>query len=440
MKLLVTAFYRDSARYFVSLAKHIKATKNIEITLHAISIYPCAQKYFEDNGIKSIYAPTIAKNIENQELKFNEGIINDLVSFHSKTFKYFGENRDAQLSNLAKSYITFINNYFKNEKFDRVIVFGSSRLIPKTVEYVAKNYKVPVLYFEQAPFGRTIFSTIGVGSNIITSSMENKVHEKKESFNIDSKRSSKIHYWKHEKKTIGIRFNQLKTLLLSFQPKIISNYLPPDLYTGPFHLLLKRIFAKIKLKYFTDKKHLNSRLPIITLFLQSPVDAQFFEESPIYDDFLELVGDVMLACPDEYQLVIREHPEHLGCYDKKLYQLIHENPKVKLDNSVSFEYLLNNSELVVVNNSTVGFQALSLGKKVLVLGNSYYSKKGITYDLIERTRLPELVRFALQDYLNQNQARNFVEMVLNEVFYKGHFQDKDLEFEEKMIAILINGR
>ena len=439
MRILVTAFYRDSARYFAELANHIEQTRNIDITLEAVSIYPCAQKFFDDNGIKSTYAPAIPRAEPMRTLTLDEDLTKELISFHSKTYRYFGQDRDEDLADVARNYISFLDEFFREGHFDRAIVFGSSRLLPKAVEHIAQKHHVPVLYFEQAPFGRTILNLSGVGSKMALSPPRRHEGSNDASVSIHGGRSEKAHYWKFEKKTVPLRLAQAHTILQSFQPRAIQTILAPDLYTGPFILLLKRALAKWRLRHVLGPGPTSTHECMISLFLQSPIDAQFFEESPIYGDFAQMVEDVIRACPQSHRLIIREHPEHLGCYSKTLYDLIEASPNVTLDNSTPFDELLTKSALVIVNNSTVGFQGLAIGKKVLVLGNAFYSGKGMTYDLSDRAELPELVLHALQDPSNADRARDFVAYMMNDVFFSGHFQDQDLEFDERMISLLVDG-
>ena len=439
MRLLVTAFYRDSARYFVELAKHVEQTRNIDVTLEAVSIYPCAQKFFDDNGIKSTYAPAIPSAEPMRLLTLDEELTKELISFHSKTYRYFGQDRDEDLAAVASNYISFLDKVFREGQFDRTIVFGSSRLLSKAVAHIAQKHHVPVLYFEQAPFGRTILNPGGVGSKMAIPLPHKHEGGNITSVSIHGGRSDKAHYWKFEKKTLALRLTQAHTILQSFQPRVLQTILAPDLYTSPFILLLKRALAKRRLRYTLGPGPTSTPGCVISLFLQTPIDAQFFEESPIYGDFTQMVKDVIWACPQGHKLIIREHPEHLGCYSQILYDLIEASPNATLDNSTPFDELLTKSELVIVNNSTVGFQALAIGKKVLVLGNAFYSGKGITYDLSDRAELPALVMRALRDPSNPDRARDFVAYMMNDVFFSGYFQDRDLEFDERLISLLVEG-
>jgi capsule polysaccharide modification protein KpsS len=362
-----------------------------------------------------------------------------LISFHCKTYQYFGQERDEDLAAIAHGYISFLEELFRKRRFDRAIVFGSSRLLPKAVVHIARKHHVPVFFFEQAPFGRTILNPGGVGSKMVLPPYQKHEGSNSEKIRVHGGRSAKSHYWKSEKKSMALRLAQAHTLLQSFQPKLLQTFLAPDLYTGPFSLLLKRTLAKIRVKHAKKPAVPTSVGRRISLFLQTPVDAQFFEESPVYGDFTQMVEDVISACPQSHRLVVREHPEHLGCYSPKLYDLIDASPNAILDNLTPFDELLKGSELVIVNNSTVGFQALAIGKKVLVLGNAFYSGKGITYDLSDRTEMSTILRRALREPSKPDCAQEFVAYMLNEVFFSGYFQDLDLEFDERLIALVVDG-
>ena len=73
-------------------------------------------------------------------------------------------------------------------------------------------------------------------------------------------------------------------------------------------------------------------------------------------------------------LVVREHPNFIGSYEKELYNFIKTNDNIISLDNFDLKTSINNSIIVVVNNSTVGIEAILQNKKLVVLGDCYYDK------------------------------------------------------------------
>lgn len=126
-------------------------------------------------------------------------------------------------------------------------------------------------------------------------------------------------------------------------------------------------------QFFTKKTRLSTKIPKKYIFipLQVNTDTQILVHSPFTDiqSFITFVEDAYFNLPafvqTEYQLVFKIHPMELGVQD---YQF---HPKSLVLNADTHT-LIHHAALVITINSTVGFEALALYKKVLVLGEAFY--------------------------------------------------------------------
>lgn len=80
---------------------------------------------------------------------------------------------------------------------------------------------------------------------------------------------------------------------------------------------------------------------------------------------------------DNVRFVIRPHPEE---DPSEPINILH-NSRVNVTTDGSVSDWVSNSDLIVTINSTVGLEALILGKPVICLGGAIYSNVGITYSL-----------------------------------------------------------
>jgi hypothetical protein len=98
---------------------------------------------------------------------------------------------------------------------------------------------------------------------------------------------------------------------------------------------------------------------------------------------------------DDIFIVVKAHPED-NSEDLSVYEKVLENRGCVVS-EFHIHALINVASLVIVRNSTVGLEALILGKPVICLGLSAYSGKGFTYDIQRREELPDVINKVLDN-------------------------------------------
>jgi len=98
---------------------------------------------------------------------------------------------------------------------------------------------------------------------------------------------------------------------------------------------------------------------------------------------------------------------------------------------------IKKTKLVILNNSTVGIEALVFYKTVLTLGNAYYNLPGITYHLQNKEELRSLIQSALENPIKKDKIDNFLYYFLYDYLYIGHFQDDKLQNGAKIVNDMI---
>ena len=85
------------------------------------------------------------------------------------------------------------------------------------------------------------------------------------------------------------------------------------------------------------------------------------------------------------------------------------------------------ADVVIVNNSTVGIEAIFNYKKVVVLGNAYYDNESICFKLNNKNELHSVLKNSLNHSLDKIQIDNFKQLLFNTVLLKGSITDKHLK-------------
>jgi capsular polysaccharide export protein len=109
---------------------------------------------------------------------------------------------------------------------------------------------------------------------------------------------------------------------------------------------------------------------------QVDYDTQIISHSPWVqnmEDFYWILDRLVSSLPKTLTIVIKEHPKSARNYD----YLHYKNPRIKFYNAEKTDTLVLNSLMVMTINSTVGLESIIKNKPVLVLGNAFYSIKGL---------------------------------------------------------------
>ncbi|WP_375191697.1 hypothetical protein [Marinobacter sp.] len=443
MNILGSVYFKDFARYFLFLENTLKNNTESNIHFCYVALYPCAANYLLDNNAYVHSAYRIRRQEKGRfSLNSHTELVDNLIDFNVKAMSRYGRYERGSLRRRAITYLNYFDEIFRKENFDLLISSGDSRLLPQVLIYLAKQYSVPVIYFEQGPFGTTTFDSLGVNAN---SSFDPKLDQlsaeqrqvlKDRIFRLQNDRPS--NYWKTFKRSPLDKVYDIYTLLCLYPPKVLNRLLPKDLQIGlSFFKFVKSLYGRGGSRK-TNEIATIAELPkkYIVFFLQVPVDAQLIDHSPYFSDFYEMLVEIFEAKPAGYNLVIREHPQYRGKYSADLYNYITRND-ICIANDVDLGHLLENASVVIVNNSTVGIEALFKGKKVVTLGNSIYSNRGVTFDYHPETPLAKVINDAIESSYDKDRLESFFYSLLVDYLFLGHFQDNNLRIQEEKFLNLV---
>lgn len=423
MKVFCIGYYDKFSRLFLGI-KTESLAQNPSTGFRICSLYPSGFLYLWFRGTPSscisfrawfntwVYRKRYNKIIA-QQSTYKNLPLKKLIEYQ------LAQDKGISTKNLllqAVSYIKLIDKQLNDFQPDVVLCIGDSRLPIDIVKALAGQRNIPVHFIEQGPYGTTVFDTKGVNANAsIRQPQPEKAFsggmEKIEGFINRPKRK------KYSRSPFYRGIDYAIEFLLKNTP-----FYPPDLkIDNPLRKKVDLCGEKYKQQHFHLEKKYDKKLYL--LVCQVPFDVNMTHHSPFYKDHFSILKDVHQNLPDESLLVVREHPIYRGKYEKAFYDYIKEN-RILIDCHKSVEIVFKNVDVVVVNNSTVGIEALAQKKPVVALGNSYYDSLCLKID--KKEELGKILAKALQSLPDEKRTAAFLNTFLFDYLIPGHIIDADL--------------
>lgn len=424
--ILSIGYYDDFARFFLKVKKEF-LQKDESIKFNYFSIHLSGYLYFLFKFQKVSFLSLRVwinslinhkgcnRNILIKKNIYKEINLNNLIRYHS----YLNPNNIDKLKKQAISYIDFYENYLLLNKPDVIILSGDTRMSVEILDILAKKNKIKTFYFEQGPFGTTIMDHQGVNANTSIRSKKIRVIDSPTAKSNVESFLSRTKSPKYKRNPL-YRFSDIIYQLLFFS----INLVPPDIYIKS-QKIGRSYFIANKVTTWGENKN------IFLLILQVPYDANMVMHSPHFKDHFTILKNIYENLPANSQLIVREHPLFIGKYESELYEFIKEK-RISIDTK-NLNQSLKDCSVIIVNNSTVGIEAISKLKTVVVLGNSYYDNHGISLKLNDKKYLKELLIEALNFKLNPEKVYSFFDFLIQDFLIQGHFRDKDLTAAEKIV-------
>jgi len=116
--------------------------------------------------------------------------------------------------------------------------------------------------------------------------------------------------------------------------------------------------------------------------------------APFFSNQIETARQVAMSLPDDYTLVVKEHPAMVGLRPPSYLEKLARTPNVKLiDYRISSQKVLSATQLVICTNGTTIAEAAFLRKPVIQLGNLGTTQKlPNVFRNTDMTKLPEKVK------------------------------------------------
>lgn len=434
MKILTIGYYDDFARFFLSIKRELKSIdKNIEFKY--LSLYLSGYLYFLVRLHQvsffsfGVWTKVLINKSKYKKLakdKTYKGIdLDKIILYHKK----LNPKNEIKYKLQAIAYIDTIEELLQEFKPDILILSGDSRMSVEILNIKAKELNIKTYYFEQGPFGTTILDNKGVNANAGIRSLQ----VSQNAYILDDLEDKIKKFFKRERSTKYKRNPFYRGSDYIFESVAnIFNLLPPDIKMEKRKTPNENIYSRL------EKKKIQNANNCFLLILQVPFDVNMVYHSPFYANHFEIVKDIYENLPENSELIVREHPLYKGRYEDSLYNFMSKN-NIPLDTKELYSSI-EEADVVIVNNSTVGIEAIAKLKSVVVLGNSYYDRDEICLKLKDKNDLKNLLQNALIHKVDKKEVLKFLNHFLYNYLIDGHFRDRDLKATRKIIErILQNG-
>ena len=173
----------------------------------------------------------------------------------------------------------------------------------------------------------------------------------------------------------------------------------------------------------------NSLNSYIFVPFQVDYDTQIISHSPWVenmDGLYSTLRNLVRTLPENIKIYVKEHPSSSRCY----HHLHDIDNRIEFKNNINTEELINNAELVLTINSTVGLESIIKNKPVIVLGNAFYCIDGLCLHAENEEQLIHQVeKFHYPDSVVLN---NFMRFLSKEYYVAGNWR---LPEEEHVRAV-----
>ena len=154
------------------------------------------------------------------------------------------------------------------------------------------------------------------------------------------------------------------------------------------------------------------------------------------EHFIDSIYKASRHLPNDWQLVIREHPSSSISFSKKLAALSDDN--FLIDNSTDSIEIIKRSKALVTINSSVGFHALLKNKPVIVCGDAFWGFRPITYIANNKDELSKIfsnINFIKPDIKSINEYMKFI---LKEKFISNKFRGNGYKINSSGLRMINN--
>lgn len=190
-------------------------------------------------------------------------------------------------------------------------------------------------------------------------------------------------------------------------PMLYRNFLNPR--------LVRKVDSYFSKKYIPESELQNFDYVFFPLHTEPEVSLLVYSKP--YLNQIEVLRNIAYSLPPSMILVVKEHPAARGKRPLSYYKKIEEIFNVRfVDPTMDARFLIMNSRLVATVASSVGFEALLLGKPVITFGQTPYEilPSTMVRRIKDLNNLDENIADLLQNHSHDEEALiNYIAAVMN---------------------------
>lgn len=177
---------------------------------------------------------------------------------------------------------------------------------------------------------------------------------------------------------------------------------------------LKRYVAQRSVTEVAEGHHVLPTEPFIFVALQTEGDSQLKDFGGNYrtvESFLRAVCEASNSCGSARKIYVKEHPGR----KVSLAHLADGFPNIRIVNDEDTIDLISQAELVLTVNSSVGLEAMLMGRPVAAAGLAFWNIEGICYSVPSRRDLEVL--FSYENFHVDEKLRDAFLSYLSNDYY-----------------------
>jgi len=453
--------YCDETPLFIESIKQLSDEYNMlgvtlgsrfkkEVNTLPVTIEICNINDYITNDINNI--DISIDNLKNIERKYDI----DSLSFIILSDRYLSEYNYNDSLKILVGYILFYENLFSKYKINYYIDTAVA-LMPQFIAFkLAKKFNIIFLGIFNTPFSdaRIVFLNDWQDKwDNVFNQYENNNFDISEidsakkyvkSFNINNMKPSYMN-GPMQSNTLKIIF--LKEFIKRFKEYFIYKKFN-DLYDymslNPLIYAKREIKKIIMKKYFLisnksifDKVNDNDSFYLFPLHLQP--EASTLMMAPYYNNQVTTIEYIAKSIPAGSYLYVKEHKSAFGKHSKMFYKNIRKLPNVKLISPFEdTRRLILKSICPIVLTSTVGWEAILLGKPTIALGHVFYNRYGLTVPIDSYEHLSNTLQYKIENYsVDKKTLYRFIASIFaashTSIFDVPHFQPKRVLSHENIL-------
>ncbi|MCG2680075.1 MAG: hypothetical protein L6455_08930 [Kiritimatiellae bacterium] len=184
--------------------------------------------------------------------------------------------------------------------------------------------------------------------------------------------------------------------------------------------------------------NLNQHDKIVFYPLQYEPEASLLYMSEFNENQIGLIRNLAKCLKSNQALVVKEHPSQPGMLLSNKFRLLRKETSnlIYLPSEYSTKQLLLKSSLIITQTSTAGWEAILLGRPVVVLGKQYYDKYPYINTFNGFEKLKEAIRNDRLLYPDNDATVRYIAQMWENCREGNPFPNKNLYHEDNIKKII----
>ncbi|NBY19427.1 hypothetical protein EBQ74_04110 [bacterium] len=433
MHIVFTSLAFNQTEYFVELCVELK---KLGLSSSIISFHEDSNDYIEKKGVTVFNVfergSRCKNNLEGIERKFLELVksykiesANILLSHEKAAFNL---TEEVPLKRKFVEYIAAVEDILKelkSTKGNELVVFqelGAFASLLSTY-FVARENGISHFFMEPAIFkGRmflvknSLFAHKPIEKTVVVDDeLKLYLEQIKRTKDIVIPKKD-VGYYRHPFFKIASKHN-IRRLCQKLLSKYVKGRREEFNHIGSF------VFRHVKMLVNRIRfVPLYSQLPrekFIYYPLHVPIDVALTVRAPLYLDQYALIDYISRNIPPDYKLVVKEHPAMVGLISfGRMKSLLRNHPNIQiLHPKINNHTIIGNMELLITVNSKTGAESLMQGKKVICLGDAFYSNSSSVNFIGDINNLYKLINKTISELPPSGSSiNNFFQCTWDETY------------------------